>query len=391
MFANYYVFDALAPVSSFLTDKKGPLGFTDEQYGALFTAYNIGALVALLLAGPIIDRIGAKRAVLIFGLLAAAAGFLTAFSPNYNVMWASRCLLGIGSEPLIVAITTALAKWFKGKELSFAFSINLVIARLGSVAADNSPTWAKALFTGWQPPLMLAAGVGILVVIGGVLYLAIESHAERTYSLGREGSTDKLKLKEMIGFSPSYWFVVALCLTFYSAIFPFRSFAFKFFTEGKGTSLETAGLHAHSSCRSDRHDRDRVLPHPGDSLAVGGLHRRGAPPGHGLRPHDALAAGGLGGDELAHRMVQRPLGRERPEPQGLHAGHVDLLYAGLHRAPLFLPAAEERDRPQRPRPRDHQSHGEVISRHRTGRLSDHRRSSFQRSCWIRTSHTPVAG
>ena len=238
MFANYYVFDALAPTSLFLKDQ---LGFSDEQYGALFTAYNIGALVALLLAGPIIDRIGAKRSILLFGVLAAAAGFVTAFSPNYDVMWASRCLLGIGSEPLIVAITTALAKWFKGKELSFAFSINLVIARLGSVAADNSPSWAKALFTGWQPPLLLAAFVGILVVVGGVLYLAIESHAERAYALGREGSTDKLKLKEMIGFSPSYWFVVALCLTFYSAIFPFRSFAFKFFTEGKGTSLETAG------------------------------------------------------------------------------------------------------------------------------------------------------
>jgi MFS family permease len=239
MFANYYVFDALAPTSLFLKDQ---LGFSDEQYGALFTAYNIGALVALLLAGPIIDRIGAKRAILLFGVLAAIAGFATAFSPSYPIMWASRCLLGIGSEPLIVAITTALAKWFKGKELSFAFGVNLLIARVGSVAADNSPSWAKAFFTGWQPPLLIAAGVGLLVVIGGVLYLALETYAERAYSLGREGSTDKLQLKEMIGFSPSYWYVVALCLTFYSAIFPFRSFAFKFFTEGKGTTLETAGF-----------------------------------------------------------------------------------------------------------------------------------------------------
>ena len=55
-------------------------------------------------------------------------------------------LLGLGSEPLIVAITTALAKWFKGRELSFAFGINLTIARLGSVAADWSPTWAKSAY-----------------------------------------------------------------------------------------------------------------------------------------------------------------------------------------------------------------------------------------------------
>ena len=238
MFANYYVFDALAPVSQFLTEK---LGYSDEQYGALFTAYNIGALVALLLAGPVIDRIGAKRAVLLFGVIAAGAGALTAFAPGYRLMWASRALLGIGCEPLIVAITTALAKWFRGKELSFAFGINLLIARLGSVAADRSPTWAKSFFTGWQPPLVLAAGIGLLCVVGGVLYWMLEAHAERTYSLGHEGSTDKLKMKDIMGFGASYWYVVALCLTFYSAIFPFRSFAFKFFTEGRGTSLETAG------------------------------------------------------------------------------------------------------------------------------------------------------
>jgi MFS family permease len=66
-----------------------------------------------------------------------------AVTSDLSVMLAARFLLGIGSEPLIVAITTALAKWFKGRELSFAFGINLTIARLGSVSADWSPTWAE--------------------------------------------------------------------------------------------------------------------------------------------------------------------------------------------------------------------------------------------------------
>ena len=51
-------------------------------------------------------------------------------------MIAGRTVLGLGAESMIVAVTTALAKWFKGKELSFAFGINLTIARLASVAAD---------------------------------------------------------------------------------------------------------------------------------------------------------------------------------------------------------------------------------------------------------------
>ena len=33
----------------------------------------------------------------------------------------------------------------------------------------------------------------------------------------------------MLRFNPSYWYVVGLCSTFYSAIFPFRTFAIDFF------------------------------------------------------------------------------------------------------------------------------------------------------------------
>ena len=55
-------------------------------------------------------------------------------------MAAGRLVFGLGAESLIVAVTTAIAKWFKGKELSFAFGINLTIARLGSFAALNSPS-----------------------------------------------------------------------------------------------------------------------------------------------------------------------------------------------------------------------------------------------------------
>jgi MFS family permease len=238
MFGNYYVFDALAPVSVLLRDQ---LGYSDEQYGLLFSAYNLGAFLALLAAGPVIDRLGAKRAMLLFGVVTAVAGGLSALSPRFELMRLSRLLLGVGAEPLIVAITTALARWFKGKELSFAFGVNLLVARLGSVAADNSPTWAAPLFGSWQKPLWLGAAIGTTCIAGGAIYWLLERHAERRFRLGRMGSTDKLVLRDLVGFDRSYWYVVALCLTFYSAIFPFRSFAFKFFTEGRGASLETAG------------------------------------------------------------------------------------------------------------------------------------------------------
>ena len=64
-----------------------------------------------------------------------------------------------GAEPLIVAATTVLAKWFSGRELGFAFGVNLSISRLGSASTDWSTSFAEPLYANWQDPLWLATGV----------------------------------------------------------------------------------------------------------------------------------------------------------------------------------------------------------------------------------------
>ena len=238
MFGNYYVYDTIAPVADLLTSQ---LGFNDEQIGLLYSTYSWAAVLVLLAGGVVIDRFGTARSILVFWAICTVAGVMTAISPDFRVMAAGRFLLGIGAEPLIVAVTTAIAKWFKGKELSFAFGLNLTIARLGSVAADNSPTWAHRFYTGWQPPLQVGAVLGATCLVAGVLYWMLEGRVSRRYQLGAAGGTDKLVFRELFDFGKSYWYVVALCLTFYSAIFPFRSFAIKFFMDARGVSREGAG------------------------------------------------------------------------------------------------------------------------------------------------------
>lgn len=243
LFGCYYLYDSLGLVADLL--KEG-YRISDAQYGFLSGVYSLAAVLVLLLGGAIIDRIGPKRAVLLFASITAAAGVLIALAPSYPVLLGGRFLLGIGSEPLCVAVSTVLARWFKGRELSFAFGLNLTIARLGSVAADRSPQWARSAYEtgGFARPLWLAALVGLSCIVGGVLYYALEHGAERRYEngLGPSGATDKLTFSDLVaGFGARYWFVVGLCVTFYAAIFPFQSFATKFFIEAHGTSRDEAG------------------------------------------------------------------------------------------------------------------------------------------------------
>ncbi|NJN63779.1 MAG: major facilitator superfamily domain-containing protein 1 [Acidobacteria bacterium] len=239
MFGNYYVYDSIAPIADIL---KSQLGFSDENIGLLYSAYSWAAVVVLMLGGVLIDRFGTIKALIGFGAICVVAGVVNATTSDLSMMIVARVLLGIGSEPLIVAVTTALAKWFKGKELSFAFGINLTIARLGSVTADNSPTWASNAYQTWQGPLVVAAVIGGLCIVAPVAYGFLERLASRRFGLGQRGDVDKFVFADLFRFGVSFWFVVALCATFYSAIFPFRSFAIKFFIEAYGASREMAGF-----------------------------------------------------------------------------------------------------------------------------------------------------
>ena len=49
-------------------------------------------------------------------------------------------------------------------------------------------------------------------------------------------------LRDLYQFDRSYWYIVGLCVVFYSAIFPFRAFAIKYFIEAHGASRELAGF-----------------------------------------------------------------------------------------------------------------------------------------------------
>jgi MFS family permease len=243
MFGNYYVFDALYPVTPLL---EKAFGFTGEQVGLLDTAYNVAALLTLVAGGVLVDRLGTARSAVLFGAIGAVGSALIAVLPALLPghaaagMMAGRFVLGVGSESFIVAATTVVGRWFKGREISFALAIQLLVARLGSYAADWSPN-LRSLFSSWQPPLLLAAALGGVWLLLAALYAALEARAAHRYGMARAGATDKLVLADLVRFDRAYWWVVGLCVAFYATIFPFRTFANLFLTDFHGVSNESAG------------------------------------------------------------------------------------------------------------------------------------------------------
>jgi MFS family permease len=240
MFGNYYAYDAVGPVADAL---QRMLGFSDTQIGTLNAIYSLPNVIMVLIGGIIVDRFGTRTSTLAFAAICAIGAAITAMSPSFPVMAAGRLIFGLGAESMIVAITVAIGQWFVGRQLGFAFGVNLSIARAGSYSADMSTSWFKPLYdAGWQPPLWLAAGFAGLSVAACIIYYVIDRAAAQRFALPQPSPTDRFVLSDLWGFDRSYWYIVGLCVTFYAVIFPFRStFAIKYFQHAHGLSLQEAG------------------------------------------------------------------------------------------------------------------------------------------------------
>ena len=150
-----------------------------------------------------------------------------------------RLVFGAGSESLVVAQSAILARWFKGRELALSFGLTLAIARLGTLFSFNTEELIAARL-GWQAALWAAAGLCALSLLANLAYWLMDRHAEKVLGLEEAGAGDKIVLADIRKFGASYWFVVAMCVTWYSAIFPFTALSTDFFHDKWGLPL-TAG------------------------------------------------------------------------------------------------------------------------------------------------------
>ena len=63
-----------------------------------------------------------------------------------------------------------------------------------------------------------------------------------TIALGAATQPDKVVFKDLFNFGVSFWYIVGLCILFYSGIFPFQTFAVKFFMDAHGATRAQGGF-----------------------------------------------------------------------------------------------------------------------------------------------------
>jgi len=263
MGTNYYVYDAMSSIKSVM---QAELGFSNADYGLIVAFYSFPNtfLLMAIFGGIILDKWGIRKTGFLFvtlcvlGALITAFGaseyfndsnplyalfgsFLKGYSPELKMMVLGRLLFGLGAETSIVVVNKVLVRWFKGKELAFAFAINVAIARIGTGAALIFSPILVSSSMGWTTSLWLAAvlmGVGLLAFF---IYTVTDN--KNTHSTVELSSEDDFRIADIwkIFANKSFIYICSLCVIFYSAVFPFLAFTPDLLHNKFGLSLELSG------------------------------------------------------------------------------------------------------------------------------------------------------
>ncbi len=239
-YGNFYVYDSIGPVADLLQQQRG---FTDTQVGMLNAIYSLPNVVLVLVGGILVDRFGAARMTVVTAAICLAGSLLTALSPDFMGMAAGRLLFGIGAETFSIATLAAIAEYFEGGKVAFAMGLTLSIARLGSYSADKSPDWfASSYAQGWQPPLEIAVVFAASSFIAALVYWWIDRGAKAARVGKAAPQAQPFVLRDLLHFGRAYWYLLLLCVLWYSVILAFRStFSIKYFQHTHGLDLATAG------------------------------------------------------------------------------------------------------------------------------------------------------
>jgi MFS family permease len=149
----------LPPLFPWLMEEFG-LSFTDV--GLLTSVFFVTSGVGQVLAGFVVDRMGAARVLLIGVGTLALSGVALSVSTSYGMLLVTAAIAGVGNSIFHPADFTLLNRHVSQPRLGHAFSVHGLSGNLGWAAAPLLMAGTASL-AGWHAAGLVAAGIGAAV------------------------------------------------------------------------------------------------------------------------------------------------------------------------------------------------------------------------------------
>ncbi|KDR86560.1 hypothetical protein L905_11925 [Agrobacterium sp. TS43] len=150
-------------------------GISKTEMGTVLSSVFVGMAIGAAIAGPISDRYGRKLVLVASIFWLGTLTFLSAFSPNIEVLLALRSLTGLGLGAAIPAALALVAEYAPKRQRSLFVTICFSGYTVGATLCGFLAAWLISSY-GWRVTLGIS---GILPMLLGValLFLLPESVA----------------------------------------------------------------------------------------------------------------------------------------------------------------------------------------------------------------------
>jgi MFS family permease len=140
------------------------LGLNNAQFGLAVSAFSYPYALFQLIGGWVGDRFGARRALLLSGLVVCAATMCMGLVGGLGSLIAARLVLGFGEGSAFPAATRAMSVWIPSERWGFAQGLTHAASRLGNVLTP--PLIAGLLvYTTWRGAFVALGLLGLVWVV----------------------------------------------------------------------------------------------------------------------------------------------------------------------------------------------------------------------------------
>jgi cyanate permease len=153
------------------------LGISHGTLGFVFGAWQLMFVLAAVPCGMLLDRIGARRGLLIGIGFVVVSGILRSVSTDAVMLWIAVAVFGIGGPLVSTGAPKLVSRWFSGPERGFAMGIYISGPSIGSIiglSVTNS-VLMPSLDGDWRAILLIWA---CLAGLAGLVWLAISQAPE---------------------------------------------------------------------------------------------------------------------------------------------------------------------------------------------------------------------
>ena len=172
---------------------------SDEQFSYLQTAFLLSYAALYIGGGRLLDLLGTRRGFTLIMLWWSIACGLHGFASGFGLLLCARFLLGMGEGGGFPAAIRVVAEWIAPEHRSTAVGIINAGTAVGSVLAPPL-IGLVLLHKGWRPVFFLSAAVGILWVLGWIIFYRDSSVIARVKALNARTLARRSSIGNLLSF-----------------------------------------------------------------------------------------------------------------------------------------------------------------------------------------------